>query len=192
MPAFATALGFPGALARAPALALPLYRVRGLQLLQMTAADPAGAQQKMGAVFVDEEALWKQPKKYQQGRYRAMLLKRARDFLRALSSSAAGSEAASLISEGFQFLGVARDNRVLTTDDFLRSGTTAVGGGAMEYYGFSIDPFEPKTVWFTAREPSGKVGRRREGMGEGVFLTACPCACAGCGPAAGLHLLAHV
>ena len=168
MPAFASALGFPGALARTPAPALPLHRVRGLPLLQMTAADPARAQQKMGAVFVDEEALLKQqPKKYQQSRYRAMLLKRARDFLRAHSSSAAGSEATSLISEGFQFLGVARDKRVLTTDDFLRSGTTAVGGGAMEYYGFSIDPFEPQTVWFTAREPSDQVGRKREGMGEG-------------------------
>jgi len=192
MPAFASALGFPGALARTPAPALPLYRVRGIPLLQMTAVDPARAQQKMGAVFVDEEALWKQqPKKYQQGRYRAMLLKRARDFLRAHSSSAAGSEAGSLISDGFQFLGVARDKRVLTTDDFLRSGRTAVGGGAMEYYGFSIDPFEPQTVWFNAREPSDQVGRKR-GDGRSLFLTACPCACAGGGPAAGLHLLAHV
>jgi hypothetical protein len=159
MSAFASALGFPRALARAPAHALPLYSVRGLPLLQMTAADPAGAPQTMGALFVDEEALWKQqPKKYQQGRYRAMLLKRARDFLRAHSSSTAGSEAASLVGEGFQFLGVSRDKRMLTTDDFLRSGTAAVGGGAMEYYGFSIDPFEPRTVWFTAREPSLQVG----------------------------------
>ena len=163
MPATRLAFGLSGgALARAP----PLQRVCcALPLVQM-AASP-GAPRAAGAVFADERELWKQqPKKFQQGRYRDKLLERARDFLQVHSSAAAVAAAAeaggSLLAEGFEFFAVAHDARVvaLGADGFRERGTAAISEGGLEFYGFSVDPFEPTTVWFTAREPSGQVRLR--------------------------------
>ena len=113
-----------------------------MALPEPTRTDAPGGARAGASIFVDEREHLAQ-----QGfprRYASKVIGRAKDFLQAFSSGELDKQ---MIAEGFEFAGESR---------------TCPPGA--EFYGFSIDPFEPTRVWFTARYelPSTPSGATKE------------------------------
>jgi len=105
------------------------------------------------AVFLNEREMLSE-----QGfprRYKAKLVKAAQTFLAACGSTTGRPDRA-LLADAFEFHG-GNGNETLTTADFF-AGKTA-GRLSGEFYGFSIDPYEPTRVWFNARAPRSASAR---------------------------------
>lgn len=98
-------------------------------------------EREAAAVFVNEREMLSE-----QGfprRYKAKIVSSAQEFLTACIS---GRFHDASFADGFEFHGSHAD-KTLTTEDFFAGEAL----GHAEFYGFTVDPYEPMRVWFNAR-----------------------------------------